>query len=341
MPFKTIRFATLGVAVATLFVVVAPGGAQTPLNAFLTVDNTIDESMGMSWVRVVHNSPDAPAVDVCVNGTTAFTNVAYGESTSYAGVPAATYEVQVEPAGFGCQGPFVIEADLTLTGDTFYTVVASDELSRIAPVVLVDDNSAPAPGNGHVRFFHGSSDAPAVDIAVTGGPVLFSNVSFKEDGGYVPVPAGVYDLEVRLAGTDTVVLFLPGIEVPEGAVATAYATGLVADGSADRTLYLNDNRFRVEVAWTDFGGSSGPGLISPLRTDDTGIFYFFDSDNLELSVKVLDALGINGSFWVFYGSLTNVQFELTVTDMVGGATRTYSNNLGVFASEGDTAAFPQ
>lgn len=341
MPFRTMRAQVLCLTVAALCVAAAPCLAQTPLDAFLTVDNTVESPMGMSWARVVHNSPDAPAVDVCVDGAAAFTDVAYTESTEYAGLPAGTYQVQVEPAGSGCRGPFVIDAELALDAGAFYTVVASDVLESITPVVLLDDNSPPAAGNGHVRFFHGSPDAPAVDVAVTGGPVLYTNVAFEETGDYLPVPAGIYDLEVRLAGTETVVLFLPGIEVPAGAVATAYATGLVADGFADRTLYLADGRFRIEVAWTDFEGNSGPGLVSPFRTGDTGIFYFFDRDNLELSVKVLDGRPINSAFWVFYASLTNVQFELTVSDTASGSLRTYFNDSGRFASNGDTGAFPQ
>jgi hypothetical protein len=80
----------------------------------------------------------------------------------------------------------------------------------------------------HVRFIHLSPDAPAVDVAVTGGDVLFGNVAFRGFTAYSPVPAGTYDLEVRLAGTDTVALPLPGINLEEGKVYTVFAMGLAA-----------------------------------------------------------------------------------------------------------------
>jgi len=98
--------------------------------------------------------------------------------------------------------------------------------------VLEDNNSAPASGKAHVRFVHASPDAPAVDIAVAGGPVLFSNVPFKGVGAYTPVDAGTYDLEVRLTGTNTVVLPLPGIKLDAGTVYTAWAMGLAAGDPA-------------------------------------------------------------------------------------------------------------
>jgi hypothetical protein len=176
-------------------------------------------------VRVVHASPDAPAVDVWVNGAVAFSNAPFTGITDYAKLEPGTYNVQVTPTG--ATEPVVIEADLPLETMTDYTVVAVGMLESIEPLVLVDNNSAPAAGKAHVRFVHASPDAPAVDIAVAnGGPVLFANVEFKGVGDYLPVDAGTYDLEARLAGTDTVALSVPGVALEEGTVYTVFAMGL-------------------------------------------------------------------------------------------------------------------
>lgn len=105
------------------------------------------------------------------------------------------------------------------------------------------------------------------------------------------------------------------------------------------SLCLQDERFAVRVTWEDpRSGDSGVGTPSPV-TDDTGTFWFFDEQNLELMVKVLDARPVNGHFWVFFGSLTDVEFELTVTDLATGAERTYTNPPFEMASRADTTAF--
>jgi hypothetical protein len=102
-----------------------------------------------------------------------------------------------------------------------------------------------------------------------------------------------------------------------------------------------DHRFCVEVAWQDpFNGGSGDGEAVPL-TPDTGAFWFFDADNLELMLKLLDGRAVNGHFWFFYGALSNVGYQITVTDRSTGATRVYENPPGQFGSFADTQAFPE
>jgi hypothetical protein len=185
---------------------------------------TAASAAGDARVRVVHASPDAPAVDVWVNGNVAFSNAPFKGITDYAALAEGSYNVQVVPTG--ATEPVVIDVDLDLAADTDYTVVAVGMLADIEPLVLVDNNSAPAEGKAHVRFVHASPDAPAVDIAVTGGPVIFSNIPFKGVGDYLPVDAGTYDLEARLAGTDTVALSVPGVALEAGNVYTVFAMGL-------------------------------------------------------------------------------------------------------------------
>jgi hypothetical protein len=184
---------------------------------------------GQARVRVVHASPDAPAVDVWVNGNVAFSNAPFKGITNYAELAPASYQVQVTPTG--TDSPVVIDANLDLAANTDYTVVAVGQLANIEPLVLVDNNATPAAGKAHVRFVHASPDAPAVDIAVKGGPVLFSNIAFKGVGDYLPVDAGTYDLEVRLAGTETVALEVPGLALEGQVVYTVFAMGLAGDGT--------------------------------------------------------------------------------------------------------------
>ena len=74
-------------------------------------------------------------------------------------------------------------------------------------------------------------------------------------------------------------------------------------------------------------------------TSDTGIFWFFRDTNLELIIKILDGRPVNGKFWVFYGALSNVEYEITVKDRETGQEKRYFNSLGSLGSVADTSAF--
>ena len=74
-------------------------------------------------------------------------------------------------------------------------------------------------------------DAPAVDVAIAGGDVVVPNLAFPDASGYLEVPAGSYHFEVRAAGTDTVALDLPGVELESGMVYSVYAVGQMADST--------------------------------------------------------------------------------------------------------------
>ena len=179
-------------------------------------------------VRVVHASPDAPNVDVYVDDAAALTDVPYKAESGYVPLPAGAHNFKVFAAGADpATDEPVIDADATLDAGTDYTIVALGTVAEITAGVFVDNNAAPAAGKAHVRVIHASPDAPAVDVAVAGGPVLFSNLAFGEAQGPAPVDAGTYDLEVRAAGTETVALPIDGVTFEEGKIYTVLAVGLL------------------------------------------------------------------------------------------------------------------
>ncbi|HEV8240191.1 MAG TPA: CSLREA domain-containing protein [Thermoanaerobaculia bacterium] len=107
-----------------------------------------------------------------------------------------------------------------------------------------------------------------------------------------------------------------------------------------RFLCMVGNRFRVLAHWRTPAGSEGDAEGVQL-TPDSGYFWFFGPDNVEVTVKVLDGCGVNNRYWVFSSGVTNVEVTLEVVDTVTGATKTYTNPLNqVFRSILDTGAFP-
>ena len=108
-------------------------------------------------------------------------------------------------------------------------------------------------------------------------------------------------------------------------------------------------RFEVTLEWRNFQGETGTGRVvyvatpddpTLLEADDSGLFWFFEPDNWEMQIKVLDGCGINGHYWLFAAGTTNVEYTLTVTDSETGTSREYFNSLGnASPAITDTTAF--
>ena len=110
---------------------------------------------------------------------------------------------------------------------------------------------------------------------------------------------------------------------------------------SDTALCLQDGRFRLEVDWKDFQNQTGKGHAIPLaERDDSGLFWFFEEENIELTAKVLNGCALGGHMWVFLSSASTVEYTVTVTDTWTNSKKTYTNDRGEAAPlVADTAAF--
>lgn len=241
---EVVKFNQVSVSNGQVFSVVAHGTLDAndlyPFAVRVFVDNDpgnafvdLTPATPMSNVMVVHASPDAPGVDLLLDGAKVNTTpLEFPNNTGYLQVDAGDRNVKVNVAGTAST---VIDATLNYAADQYYTVFAVDSVSNISAIRLDDDLAAPAPGNAHVRFVHLSPNAPAVDITLTSGTVVFGNKAFKEFTPFTPLPAGSYDLQVRLTGSSTVVLDLPGIALQDGKIYTVFAKGFVG-GTGSQAL---------------------------------------------------------------------------------------------------------
>ena len=147
---------------------------------------------------------------------------------------------------------------------------------------------------------------------------------------------GFYTVTLTVTGADTesktARIFLVQAAEPAGACE-----------ASSETLCLQDSRFAVTVDWLQPDEPVvGTAVIVPEGTNDSGLFRFFDDDNWEILIKVLDGCRHNGHVWVYAASSTNLGYTIRVTDTVSGAVREYENEAGVAAvAIADTAAFPE
>ncbi len=199
-------------------------------------------------IRVVHAIPDAPPVDVAVDGGGVLDEFPFAAISPYVDLRKGSYQVTVT-ADEDTETVNVFDQEFSLEANTDYTVAATGTLEGSedadpALVPFVDDND-PAPADAaRVRAVHLSPDAPAVDVAVAdGGPVLIEGLSFRAASDYIEVPGGDYTLAIQPAGSGTD-LFTFEVSLENATTYSAFALGTLFD--EDGTIQTGgDEGFRV------------------------------------------------------------------------------------------------
>ncbi|MDQ3050686.1 MAG: DUF4397 domain-containing protein [Bacteroidota bacterium] len=184
-------------------------------------------------LMVTHASPDGPGVDLLVDNVK-INNAAlnYPGNTPYIPVTSGNRNIKINVGGTTTT---VINQTLPLAANKSYSVFAIDSVSVISALAIEDNLANPAAGKAHIRFIHLSPDAPAVDVALDGGAIVFGDYTFKEYSDFTPLDAGTYDLEVRVAGTSTVALDIDPIVLSAGKIYTVFAKGFLG-GSGSQAL---------------------------------------------------------------------------------------------------------
>ncbi|MEZ5353496.1 MAG: DUF4397 domain-containing protein [Bryobacteraceae bacterium] len=187
---------------------------KTSLFATLLVCLSAPILFGQSGrVRVVHASPDAPPVDVLVDGVRVLERLPFREYSEYLPLPAGAHEIRVNVSG---SNTTVLQASPTVEAGKDYTAIAAGYAGKspaLELLLLADDNTLPADGQLKVRVVHGAPGAPAVDVYVTtpfesldGKAPVLTSVPFKAVSGYLAVPVSLYQARVAVAGTRTIAI---------------------------------------------------------------------------------------------------------------------------------------
>ena len=168
-------------------------------------------------IQVLHASPDAPAVNILLNGVTVVSELDYKAGTGQLERSVGTYSVAVDGLlADGTTTTVIGPVDLTFDADTTYSIAAVGPVSAIEPVVLSQPRTPVSAGSARLFVLHGAASAPEVDVFVTtpGADLTASaptgTFEFKGTIGPAEVGAGDYQIRVTPAGDPTTVVYDSG-----------------------------------------------------------------------------------------------------------------------------------
>ncbi len=167
-----------------------------------------------------------------VAATPAATSAAAGITVSPSSIATPVVGTTVSPTATPATGQSLVQTTVTLNANTPYSIVLTGQPGSVQAVVLADELAAPPQGKARVRFMHAVPGGPSVDLSVRdlqgGEQARFNNVSFRQVTSYAAVSASGFEVQVRDAQTDNVIVTVPNIRLNDGVVYTVYTVGLVA-----------------------------------------------------------------------------------------------------------------
>ena len=225
---------------------VAATDGQSPISLLILNNDTatvLNSAGDGADLRVVHNSANAPAVDIVVNDNFAaplVESLAFPNFTPYVNVPAAEYGVKV--AVENTQTVALDAGSLDLMNGWTYSVIALNTVDALEALVLAD-NPRKVATEARLRAIHGSTLAGNVDIYITAKDADIANLdpavsdfAFKADTGYVSLPEGEYDITLTPTGAKDIALGPLTVDLMNGKIYTVLARDEVGLGGANVTL---------------------------------------------------------------------------------------------------------
>jgi len=235
------------------YAVMATGIVGNPGSPFtLVVDADAREAAqdpNNAEFNVTHGSPDAPSVDIAVVGVgTIINGLSYPDFTGYFSVPAASYLVQVLPAGTS-DVLATYRADLSSLTGSAIRVFASGLLNgtpgfglfaALADGTVLELPLVTAPKLARVQVIH-NSPSPVVDVYAN-DDLLLDDFSYRTATPFIDVPAEV-DIALGIAlgnstsSNDVIATF--NVNLEEGKTYIVTASGIVGDPNTPFNLIIN------------------------------------------------------------------------------------------------------
>lgn len=238
-------------------------------------------------LQIIHNSADAAAeeVDIYLNGDLLLDDFAFRTSTAFVPVMAEVdNEIAVAPGTSSSAADAIAVIPATFMANETYVAIANGIVSGSGysptqpfslDVFDMGREEASAAGNTDVLVFHGSTDAPTVDIDAAGAGNLIDDISYGEyDADYLELATANYVIEVKdMGGSTTLFSYyapLAGLSLDDQAIV------VVASGFVDPTMNSDGEAFGLWVSLAAGGDMVelpvGFASIDETSTDDLVAF---------------------------------------------------------------------
>ncbi len=192
-----------------------------------------DTPLGNAHILMVNAAPGNASINLYYTGNKINTiPLVYGNTTGYRNLISGSREIQVKA---NLTNKLLTVSALRLKQDSSYTVFVYEANNTVTTAVSYDDLSKPSVGNAKIRLVNLTGGLSSADLYITSGPQLSSSISFGSIGIYQELKAGTYNFDLRLHGSNNLLINIPNVRLDNGKIYTIWTGGSVK-GSGSNTL---------------------------------------------------------------------------------------------------------
>ncbi len=193
-----------------------------------TPPSEVAEHHDMAFVRAVNAIPTQQTVRIYADDSTAFTAVAYKQTTDWKQMPDNAFDFKVATPAQTSETAMGDNHE-KLGGGHHYTVIAfADEGSTAkANMRVLDDDLQPMTnGKARIRFINTAANAGELSLYARGTKdAIFDDINFRNEAGWKDIDPMSGTLEVRPQGKNTAVAVISGVNLEAGKSYTYIVTG--------------------------------------------------------------------------------------------------------------------
>lgn len=211
------------------------------LTGCLKSPDNITQPPATAYVSIMHLAPTAPSLDVFFNDTKV-SNAAFAPgtvTTGYNAVEKGAFAVIFKKAGSDSIVASISPAQYDSLN--YYTLLIYNQQAGGAASAtrIRDDFSTLTNDKSYYRFFHASPNTGAVDlyidnIKIQNNRMLADNTGYDALNKFSATTSGSHDIQVKLAGTETVIATLTYTDLQPGNAYTFYLKGLEGGTGANQ-----------------------------------------------------------------------------------------------------------
>lgn len=172
-----------------------------------------------SFLRLAHFSPDAPAIEVFVDGASGgFPALEFGQVSDWIAFPASVYQFAFAPAGSPITDALYGPVDVAITPGSWTTLaVLGSQAAQTTRVAVIAENILEplAPENARITLFHAIEAGPVISLSVGENIILVDSVAYG-DYTALDIPAAQYDFQVSDSTTGSGIAGVPDLQLQPG-----------------------------------------------------------------------------------------------------------------------------